>query len=203
MTKEEQRKYQAKWKRERYKLNRDENLAHQRQYRLDNLDRIRERDRRYYAKCRDRKLELLRIRRRDNPEKFRAIDRNRKVHRASLKKARYHCDIQFKLKGLLRTRLYRAVKSQKARKSSTMGQLLGCSIGDLLIYLESKFEQGMTWENYGKVWHVDHVMPCAIFNLTKTEHQKRCFHFSNLQPLFAKDNQIKHDKIITNQFNLL
>lgn len=84
-----------------------------------------------------------------------------------------------------------------------MIKLIGCSIEDFWIYLESKFEPGMTRENYGKVWHIDHIMPCAIFDLTKPEHQKRCFHFSNLQPLFAEDNRRKSDKIVTNQFQLL
>lgn len=203
MTPEERREYQAKWRRDRYKTHRDEMLEYQRLCRLANLDRIRKRDRLYYARCRERKLKLLRESRRNNPGKFRAIDRARKTYRARLKKSRYHSDIQFKIKSLLRTRLYRAVKTQKAKKSSTMGKLLGCSIGDLLIYLESKFEPGMSWENYGRVWHVDHIMPCAIFDLSKQEHQARCFHFSNLQPLFAKDNQRKHDKVITDQFNLI
>jgi hypothetical protein len=53
------------------------------------------------------------------------------------------------------------------------------------------------------VWHIDHIMPCAIFDLTRPEHQKRCFHFSNLQPMFASKNLKKHAKVITNQFNLL
>jgi hypothetical protein len=105
------------------------------------------------------------------------------------------------MSGLLRSRLSMMLR-YKWKSGSTL-TLLGCSFDDFVIYLESKFEVGMTGENYGTVWHVDHIMPCAIFDLTKPEHQRRCFHFSNLQPLFASDNLRKGAKIQTNQFNLL
>ncbi len=51
----------------------------------------------------------------------------------------------------------------------------------------------MTWDNYGK-WQIDHKIPCASFDLTDPEQQKSCFHFSNLQPLWAKDNNSKGAK---------
>ena len=62
-------------------------------------------------------------------------------------------------------------------------------------YLQSKFENGMTWENYGK-WHIDHIRPCASFDLTDIEQQKICFNYKNLQPLWAEDNFKKSDKWI-------
>ena len=46
----------------------------------------------------------------------------------------------------------------------------------------------MTWQNYGDGWHIDHIHPCAAFDLTDPEQQKACFHWSNLQPLWAIDN---------------
>lgn len=49
----------------------------------------------------------------------------------------------------------------------------------------------MDWENYGKVWQVDHVRPCASFDLTNPEQQRSCFHWTNLQPLFVHENLIK------------
>lgn len=84
--------------------------------------------------------------------------------------------------------------SGKARALATL-ELLGCSVITLLKHLESQFRPGMSWENYGPVWHVDHITPCAIFNLNDPEQQKVCFHYTNLQPLFAKENLIKGDRI--------
>jgi hypothetical protein len=51
----------------------------------------------------------------------------------------------------------------------------------------------MNWENQGE-WHIDHILPCASFDLTKEEEQRKCFHYTNLQPLWAKDNMIKGSK---------
>ena len=72
-------------------------------------------------------------------------------------------------------------------------ELTGCSKNDLLKHLESKFTEGMTFENYGE-WHIDHIRPCASFNLEDPEEQKKCFHWTNLQPLWALDNIRKGDK---------
>ncbi len=79
-------------------------------------------------------------------------------------------------------------------KSGHTIDLLGCSIEFLKKRFESMFTEGMTWENYGK-WHIDHIIPCSIFDLTKPEAQAFCFHYTNLQPLWAKDNLKKHKNI--------
>ena len=72
-------------------------------------------------------------------------------------------------------------------------ELTGCSKDELFKYLESKFIEDMTWDNYGK-WHIDHIRPCASFNLENSEEQIECFHYTNLQPLWAKDNISKGSK---------
>ena len=56
----------------------------------------------------------------------------------------------------------------------------------------------MTWENYGKYWHIDHIVPCYYFDLLKEEEQKRCFHYTNLQPLFARTQIINGVEYIGN-----
>jgi hypothetical protein len=66
----------------------------------------------------------------------------------------------------------------------------------LIKHLESHFTEGMNWDNYGVYgWHMDHIIPCAAFDLTKPEDQSKCFHYTNLQPLWAKDNLSKRDTI--------
>ena len=93
----------------------------------------------------------------------------------------------------LHVRLYDAVKRNKGVKSAKTLELLGCTVEQLQTFLEAEFTEGMTWENYGE-WHIDHIRPCASFNLEDPEEQKKCFHWTNLQPLWALDNIRKGDK---------
>ena len=72
--------------------------------------------------------------------------------------------------------------------------LLGCSAEQLRTHLEEKFTDGMSWDNYGyRGWHIDHIRPCASFDLTDPQQQLECFHYTNLQPLWAEDNFKKGD----------
>lgn len=94
---------------------------------------------------------------------------------------------EYNLANSLRCRLYAALQGI-GKKSNTTLQLLGCSLEALRAHLETQFKTGMSWENYGSSWHVDHRKPCAKFDLSNPDEQKKCFHFSNLQPLFALEN---------------
>jgi len=117
------------------------------------------------------------------------IKKKRNIH---LKKRRVK-DISFRILSNTRRRIIHALKSNK--KSSKTFDLLGCDIVFLKQYLESKFKDGMCWENYGlKGWHIDHIKPCYLFDFKNIEEQKQCFHYTNLQPLSAIDNLIKGKK---------
>lgn len=75
-------------------------------------------------------------------------------------------------------------------------ELLGCTIEELRTHLEAQFQEGMTWDNYGRDgWHIDHIKPCSSFDLLKEAEQRECFHYTNLQPLWAKDNLSKGAKL--------
>lgn len=108
------------------------------------------------------------------------------------KKDREQRDPIFKLKNRLRTRLWYALK--KIKKSESIEKHIGCSNRELKSYLESKFQPGMSWDNYGE-WHVDHIKPLAFFDLRNSEQLKQACHYTNLQPLWAKDNLAKSDKL--------
>jgi hypothetical protein len=115
-----------------------------------------------------------------------------------------HSKPEYRLAHNLRNRLTRALKG--LNKSESTQQLLGCSIGDFRLHIESNWEPGMSWDNYGHgvgKWGLDHMIPCAIFDLSKPEHQRRCFHFSNIRPMWAIANIKKGKKLVTNQYNLL
>lgn len=133
----------------------------------------------------------------------RIYQKNNRDKCAKYRRERSKVDLSFRLLNLLRSRICK-IPTRRSRNSKKTLELLGCSMADFRIYLESKFEPGMSWENYGhKGWHIDHIMPCAIFDLGKPEHLKRCFHFSNLQPMWATENLRKHRRVTDPQFNLL
>jgi len=97
--------------------------------------------------------------------------------------------LDFRLKCNLRDRLYRALVGTK---QSGCVRYLGCSIAEFKQHLESKFQPGMTWKNYGKGgWHIDHIRPLASFNLSNVDELSQASHYSNLQPLWEKDNLSK------------
>jgi hypothetical protein len=106
-------------------------------------------------------------------------------------KKRIKIDKKFHLLINLRARLYHAIGCNYKSLSTML--LIGCEIDYLMYYLQSKFTKGMSWDNYGD-WHIDHIKPCASFDLSKSEEQRLCFHYTNLQPLWAKDNLRKRAK---------
>ena len=111
-------------------------------------------------------------------------------------------NINFKIAAALRTRLNHAINDQKV--GSAVNDL-GCSISKLKIYLQLKFirnprklKQTMNWDNWTRDgWHIDHIKPLSSFNLTNPEELKKACHYSNLQPLWAKDNLKKGNKLLS------
>lgn len=93
------------------------------------------------------------------------------------------------LRNNLRGRVRRAMEGNN--KSAKTMELTGCTVDFLRDWLEFQFDDNMTWDNYGSYWHIDHILPCASFDLTDPEQQRKCFHYSNLQPLTASDNLSK------------
>lgn len=100
-------------------------------------------------------------------------------------KNKYHTDHSYRLSSLLRKRLNRAIKGNYKVGSAVKD--LGCSVEELKEYLQSKFIEGMSWDNYGE-WHIDHIKPLASFDLNNKEEFKMAVHYTNLQPLWAKEN---------------
>lgn len=164
-----------------YKIkNKNKILAKNKEYRIKNKEKIKEYNQKPEVIAR-RKANRLK-----NKDKINFNKRNKD----KLKRA---IDPSYKLITNQRTRITGILKNHKTTKTL---DLLGCSAQFLRTYLENKFLDGMTWENYGKNgWHVDHIIPCSSFNLTDREQQKICFHYTNLQPLWAIDNLKKSNKI--------
>lgn len=117
-----------------------------------------------------------------------------KINRNAMRKALYKNRPEQKIVHNQRVRLNELLKSKKQNSTT---KLLGCTAIELKTHIEKQFEKGMTWDNYGLYgWHLDHIIPCAMFNLFDENDLKQCFHYTNLQPLWAKDNLLKSDKIL-------
>jgi hypothetical protein len=110
----------------------------------------------------------------------------------SYRNEKLESDTQFRLAYILRSRLRTALN--KKYKAGSAVKDLGCSIEELKAYLESKFQEGMTWENHSQTgWHIDHIKPLSRFDLSDREQFLEACHYSNLQPLWAEDNLSKSD----------
>ena len=153
--------------------------------------------RRYRANKPDQALETQRKWAEVNRERVREYSRSyatthREAETARMRQRR-HTDPSFRVAMSLRGRIRSAVIAQGTIKAAKLWDILGCDKQYLISHLESQFTEGMSWENYGQ-WHIDHIKPCANFDLTDHGQQKVCFHYSNLQPLWAEENFSKGAK---------
>ncbi len=87
-----------------------------------------------------------------------------------------------------RRRMSVVMRRISERRSLACWRLIGCSLVAFKAHIEKQFLPGMSWDNYGPKWHIDHITPCAVFDLRYEGQQKACFHYTNLQPLWAIDN---------------
>jgi hypothetical protein len=151
------------------------------------------------AKFREHCPNYMTVWRENNKEKVKKqkrewIEKNRhKINEQE--RQRRKKDHAYRIKKNLRRRVNEVIKKPNKKHTSTF-ELLGCSLDELLKHLEKQFVKGMNWKNYGNLWHIDHIIPCASFDLAYPEQQKKCFHYTNLQPLWAIDNIRKRDKIL-------
>ena len=171
---------------QRAKNQEPEEKAKKQAYRDANKSRQKEYNQKYYEENRERLIAASNQYYADNTEdvKKRIYDRYRD---------RIASDPIFKMVCYMRSRVRNAIYNQFASKTCSTFDLVGCEPKDLKKHLEDQFREGMTWDNYGE-WHVDHIRPCDSFNLSFDSERKECFHFSNLQPLWANENLTKGNR---------
>lgn len=96
-------------------------------------------------------------------------------------------DIQFKINKSLRDRFRHAIINKQKVGSAVRD--LGCTIDELKLHIEKQFKPGMAWDNWGhQTWHIDHIKAFANFDLTDRNQLLQACHYTNLQPMWAKDN---------------
>ena len=111
-------------------------------------------------------------------------------------KKKYHSDSNFKLVCTLRNRINKVLRESNTKKSKKTMELTGCTVDELKKHIEKQFKPDMKWSNHSvKGWQLDHIKPLASFDLSILEYQKKAFHYSNLQPLWAEENLSKGAKV--------
>jgi len=130
-----------------------------------------------------------------NKKKYAQLNKEKiKIYKNNWYNNKLKNDIEFRILRRIRNRIYYAlIKQRNIRKIESFTSLVGTNKENLWKHLESTFKSGMTKENYGK-WHIDHIKPCAAFNLIDIKEQRKCFHYTNLQALWAKENLSKGAK---------
>ena len=189
--------------RKHYHEHQEAGVEKYRLYRLKYPDKVKASKKKWNAKNKEHNLSLHRKWTANNREHYNEFCRNyRKKNWDRLKikdherrKEKIKTDVNFRVQMNLRRRMNLAIRRINAKKLFHYVELIGCSVFELKAHLASKFTEGMSWENYGK-WHIDHIIPCCAFNLIDPQEQLKCFHYTNLQPLWAEDNLKKGDKII-------
>ncbi len=210
-----------------YHKNKEKTKEYQKEYRKKNKEKLKQKYKEYYKKNKEKILKYRREYYRktyipsnrqkiyENSNEYYKINKGRikNNHNNYIQKNRekwnkylsnyinnkIKTNPQFKLTVNLRKRLVRALKG--IIKSDTTMNLVGCSREYLINYIESQFDDEMSWSAYleNKI-HIDHIIPCSHFNLKKEEEQRKCFHYSNLRPLWARDNLSKGNRIIANSY---
>jgi len=204
LTKEKKKIYWQKWYSKNKQLKKEYRLKHKERdqktkklWGLKNKEKIKEQMKLYRLKHKERDRKYSKEYRIKNIEKIKKrmksyrIKSRKKI--AAYVRTRFKNDIHFRIRMNLRHRANMALRGTV--KSKRTMELLGTSIDNFLNHIKSTFKLGMTMENYGKVWQIDHKIPCAVFDLTKPEEQAKCFHFTNLQALSVEENLRKGAKL--------
>jgi len=178
----------------RYRADNKEKLRRdKKEYRDQNKEKVRRHKKESYQQNRNRILEQCKQYRNSNKEGF------------SRKRKERYARPDVKIICSLRGRIRKVFKGRSKSKHSL--ELLGCNAKEFKDYLEKQFKSGMAWENYGKgngKWNIDHIVPCAFFNIIDPIEQQQCFHYTNHQPLWERGvggNSEKLDR--TEGLNLL
>lgn len=161
------------YKKKKYDENRDSEIIKRKKWYLNNKDKHADARRKYES---ENKQRLLFARRKWEQERMKN-------------------DPNYSLRKSLRSRIRLSLKFGYYKKDKKTEELIGCTIEQFRDYIESLFTPGMSWNNWcAKGWHIDHKIPLSWFNLDNENCRKLAFHYSNMQPLWAKDNFIKSNK---------
>lgn len=200
----------SEYNKKHWQKNKEELLDKNKKWREANKDYVKEKMKEWLEKNKEHKKQKDKEYRIANWEKKKEYNREwRKKDYQKMKTDpnRFEEYINYKIKSNTGRRIREVLKQEKSLKTI---EYVGCSLDKLRIHFETKFSDGMNWSNYGEsmskaqkhVWHIDHKMPCDAFDLMNPIHQKACFHYKNLQPLWWDENIRKLNTFDIDKFNI-
>jgi len=185
--------HQQQWR----ENNREKDREIDRKWREKNKDKINKKSNEWYHKNKKRLQKKWKEYYKDNKEKV--LSQNKKWRENNREKERKiqniytlnreHSDTNFRLRKRFASQIVSAIKKQQGKKAYNTIKLLGCSIKKCIEHLNKTAPKGITINDIGQYkYHIDHIIPCASFDLTKEEEQLKCFHYTNLQLLWWEEN---------------
>jgi hypothetical protein len=183
--------------------NKEKRLITLKAWKLKNKNKIKKKRRLHYLKNKKHTLLINKQWAIKNNEKKLLLWRNyyyrntKKLNKNRVKRSikQYKTDESYRLIQLVRGRINQVLKNKNLKKVDKSINLLGMNGYNFKKYIENKFKPGMSWEKRSLI-HIDHIIPCASFDLKDPKQQAKCFHYTNLQPLWAKENLSKGAKIL-------
>ena len=182
------------------KIHKKEKAIADKKYQEKNKDKITKWQKEYREENKDKAKEYMKIYRKNVLQNLKDYNKTHKKERNVYLKKKRKTDISFKITHDLRCRVNKATKN-KLKDISAIRDL-GCPVDTLLHHLKNQFVGKMSLKNYGK-WHIYHIVPLSYFDLTDKDQFKIACHYLNLQPLWAKENLEKSDKIPENYRELI
>lgn len=176
-------------------------------YYLKNKEQIQQYNKNYYLENRQKCLDGAKNFYINNKDELKILRTNNQKNINQKNKIKYKTDKIYNFKVNYTNSIRQRLRFNKVKKLNRFIELTGCAINILREHLEKQFKEGMTWENYGygnNKWHIDHIIGVCNFDLSKLEEQQKCFHYTNLQPLwqpenFAKQRYIEREIIVENR----
>ena len=161
---------------EYYKNNKDILLTKNKEYRLKNKEKIKV-QKKIYSELNKEHIQIK------NKEYL-------PIRKEKIKQKR-KTDKDFQLKEILRSKIHKLLKGLK----SSYLKILNCDFELFKKWIEFQFEKDMCWDNLGKVWQIDHILPIYQFNSLLEEDKNICFNWTNLQPLYNNENRSKYKNL--------
>lgn len=184
---EQNRTQVREYERNYYQKNKERRQPYWRTYYLRHKEQITA----YHTRTRERIRETQRARVRKNLEQVRRYRHAYNARAYELVKGNPKQQLAHGIRKRFRMALYQQRKSASvpvAKRQSAV-KLLGCTINEAMRYLEAQFKLGMSWENWSvRGWHIDHIRPLSSFDLTDPHQLAQACHYTNLQPLWAREN---------------